>query len=64
MRTWQYYKRGVRQRCPASLMLFDTYINDIFNEITKVSVPGLKDKVPVLLFTDDAVILADSADEL
>ncbi|PVU86240.1 hypothetical protein BB561_006777 [Smittium simulii] len=44
--------------------LFDIYINDIFNWMAGVSAPGMKYKIPGLLFADDAVILAESADEL
>ncbi|PVU97821.1 hypothetical protein BB561_000234 [Smittium simulii] len=58
------YKRVVCQGCPASLMLFEIYINDIFNGMAGVSVPGLDDKISGLLFADNAVILAESADEL
>ncbi|PVU94950.1 hypothetical protein BB561_002142 [Smittium simulii] len=35
-------------------MLFDIYINDIFNGMSGVSVPGLDKKIPGLLFADDA----------
>ncbi|PVU86420.1 hypothetical protein BB561_006712, partial [Smittium simulii] len=57
-------KRAVRQGCPESSMLFNIYINDTFNGITGASVPELYDKLLELLFADDTVILAESADEL
>ncbi|PVU93744.1 hypothetical protein BB561_003061 [Smittium simulii] len=37
----------------ASPMLFGIYINDIFNGVTDVSVPGMKDRITGLLFSDD-----------
>ncbi|PVU96996.1 hypothetical protein BB561_000827 [Smittium simulii] len=63
-KTTANYKRSVRQGCPTSPMLFDIYINDIFNGMSRVSVPGLDDKISGLLFADDALILAELADEL
>lgn len=58
------YLRGVRQGCPASPILFDLYINDILAGMPGVSVPGLAERLPGLLFADDAVILAESEDDL
>lgn len=58
------YSCGVRQGCPASPILFDIYINDLFEGIEGVNVPGLRDKIPGLLFADDAVVFADSIGEL
>ncbi|OMJ10907.1 hypothetical protein AYI70_g10043 [Smittium culicis] len=51
---------GVRKGCRMSPILFDIYINDIFEGMDGVEVPGLDEKIPGLLFADDAVILADS----
>ncbi|OMJ10859.1 LINE-1 retrotransposable element ORF2 protein [Smittium culicis] len=53
------YHCGVRQGCPDSPILFDLYINDIFSDILCVDVPGLPNRIPGLLFADDAVVLAD-----
>ncbi|OMJ08094.1 Retrovirus-related Pol polyprotein from type-1 retrotransposable element R2, partial [Smittium culicis] len=58
------YHCGVRQGCPASPILFDFFINGIFKGISGVEVPGLPNRIPGLLFADDAVMLADSAENL
>lgn len=58
------YNCGVRQGCPASPILFDLYINDIFEGIKGIIVPGLVDRIPGLLFADDAVALAESEEDL
>ncbi|OMJ15819.1 RNA-directed DNA polymerase from mobile element jockey [Smittium culicis] len=55
---------GVRQGCPASPILFDLYINDIFSRLLGVDVPGLPNRIPGLLFADNAVVLVDSAENL
>ncbi|PVU97826.1 hypothetical protein BB561_000238 [Smittium simulii] len=44
-------------------ILFDIYINDIFNNVTGVSVPGITTKIPGLLFADYALV-AETSDEL
>ncbi|OMJ19331.1 LINE-1 retrotransposable element ORF2 protein [Smittium culicis] len=58
------YLCGVRQGCPASPILFDFYINDIFKGVRGVWVPGLTSRIPGLLFADDAVLLAESSADL
>ncbi|PVU97025.1 hypothetical protein BB561_000847 [Smittium simulii] len=58
------YKRGVCQGSQALKMLFSICKNDTFKDMNEVSVPGIKDKVSGLLFADNAIILAESADEL
>ncbi|OMJ15455.1 Retrovirus-related Pol polyprotein from type-1 retrotransposable element R2, partial [Smittium culicis] len=58
------YLCGVRQGCPASPILFDFYINDIFKSVSGVRVPGLTSRIPGLLFADDAVLLAESSADL
>ncbi|OMJ26840.1 LINE-1 retrotransposable element ORF2 protein [Smittium culicis] len=58
------YLCGVRQGCPASPILLDFYINDIFKGVRGVRVPGLTSRTPGLLFADDAVLLAESSAEL
>ncbi|OMJ19396.1 LINE-1 retrotransposable element ORF2 protein [Smittium culicis] len=58
------YLCGVRQGCPASPILFDFYINDIFKGVRGVRVPGLTSRIPGLLFADDAVLFAESSADL
>ncbi|OMJ13549.1 Retrovirus-related Pol polyprotein from type-1 retrotransposable element R2 [Smittium culicis] len=58
------YHCGVRQGCPASPILFELYINEILSDVLGVEVPGLPNRIPGLLFADDAVVLADSAENL
>ncbi|OMJ24595.1 RNA-directed DNA polymerase from mobile element jockey [Smittium culicis] len=55
---------GVRQGCPASPILFDFFIDDIFKGVRGVRVPGLTSHIPGLLFADDAVLLAESSADL
>ncbi|OLY80771.1 hypothetical protein AYI68_g5130 [Smittium mucronatum] len=45
---------------PSSPILFDFHINDLFDSIQGVYVPGLTSRIPGLLFADDAVLLAES----
>ncbi|OMJ09680.1 RNA-directed DNA polymerase from mobile element jockey, partial [Smittium culicis] len=54
----------LRQGCPASPILFDFFIIDIFKGVRGVRVPGLTSRIPGLLFADDAVLLAESSVEL
>ncbi|OMJ25329.1 RNA-directed DNA polymerase from mobile element jockey [Smittium culicis] len=58
------YHRRVQQGCSASPILFDLYINDIFSDVLGVDVSGLPNRIPGLPFADDAVVLADSAENL
>lgn len=55
-------KRGVRQGCSASTILFNVFINDILDDMhgLGVSVPGVREKLKGLLFADDLVLLAPS----
>ncbi|OMJ08692.1 LINE-1 retrotransposable element ORF2 protein [Smittium culicis] len=58
------YLCGVRQGCPASPILFDFFINDIFKGVRGVRVPGLTSRISGLLFADNAVLLAESSADL
>ncbi|OMJ08559.1 hypothetical protein AYI70_g11465 [Smittium culicis] len=58
------YLHGVRQGCSASPILFDFYINEIFKDVRGVRVPGLTSRIPGLPFAGDAVLLAESSDDL
>lgn len=58
------YLCGVRQGCPASPILFDLYINDILEGINGISVPGVLEPMRGLLFADDAVVFAETTEEL
>ncbi|PVU91538.1 hypothetical protein BB561_004348, partial [Smittium simulii] len=58
------YKRRVRQECLAPQIMFDIYVNNIFNGITGVLVSKIDNKIPGILYADDAVIPSESADEL
>ncbi|OMJ19774.1 hypothetical protein AYI70_g4526 [Smittium culicis] len=58
------YLCEVRQGSPASLILFNFFINDIFKGLQRMRVPGLTSRIPGLLFADDAVLLAESSTDL
>lgn len=62
--------RGLRQGDPSSPIIFNVFINDIFNRIEQgvaeagVSVEGLQERLLGLLFADDLVIWAETPDTL
>jgi exonuclease III len=59
--------QGVRQGCPLSGLLFNIFINDIFDDINpncQVSVPGVPTQLHGLLYADDVVVLATTKAQL
>ena len=62
------YTKGVRQGCPLSALLFNIYLNDLFdllnenNDSNLFLSPGTK--LNVLMYADDLVILSDSKEGL
>ena len=65
-------ERGLRQGCPMSPSLFNFFINDIFEEIEGFKPPGVRvpsDSIEELrcrglLFADDVLLFAESAEDL
>ena len=63
---WVESKRGVRQGCILSPTLFAMFMEELTQRMKKLDV-GLKiltDKISILLFADDIVLIATSEDEL
>lgn len=58
------YKNGLRQDCPLSPILFNIYINDFLDNLSKTKIPGLVDKVGGLHFSDDTVVFVKSKTQL
>ncbi|OLY81158.1 hypothetical protein AYI68_g4738 [Smittium mucronatum] len=58
------YLYGILQGFPASPVLFDFYINDVFKDIIGVEVPDLNKKNPGLLLADYVDLLATSKENL
>ena len=58
--------QGVRQGCPLSPILFSCYINDLVRRLKGLGygVPNGDRDLTALLYADDIVLMADSADKL
>ncbi|OLY78134.1 LINE-1 retrotransposable element ORF2 protein [Smittium mucronatum] len=58
------YKCGILQGCPASPILFNFFIKDIFEGMHGVYVKSLGKKIPGLLLVDDAVVIENAPESL
>ena len=63
------YTKGVRQGwCPISPIIFNIYLNDIFDFINEVNETNLSlndaQKINALMYGDDLVILSDTKEGL
>ena len=66
MTTWFRVNSGVRQGDPLSPSLFSLFINDLIKDIKRsnLGVSIGNDKVSILAYADDIVLLAESEAEL
>ena len=62
------YSKGVRQGCPLSPILFNLYVNDLFNIIDQNSTPDVylkeSNKINALMYADDLVLISRSKEGL
>ena len=59
------YQKGVRQDCPLSPLLFNIYVNDLFETMNKGNDPDIfldekGNKINILMYADDLIILSES----
>ena len=63
---WFSVSCGLKQGCSLSSILFNLYINDLVELINALNI-GIDingEKIGILLYADDAVLLAESEDDL
>ena len=64
---WFDVKTGLRQGCPLSPLLFNCFVNDLAEKIKAIG-KGISidngEKVCILLYADDVILLAESEDDL
>lgn len=62
------YSKGVRQGCPLSSILFNLYVNDIFDTIEKNSISNIylneNNKINALMYADDLVLISRTKEGL
>jgi len=58
------YKRGVRQGCPTSPLLFNIFYNSVLEGIEPLEIDGLDFGLRGLMFADDTVIFAKDRNDM
>ena len=63
------YQKGVRQGCPLSPLLFNIYVNDLFETMNKgndsdIFLDEKGNKINILMYADDLIILSESKEGL
>lgn len=62
------YTKGVRQGCPLSPIMFNIYVNDIFNIMNKNNKSDIfldkGDKINALMYADDLILLSETNEGL
>lgn len=58
------YRRGVRQGCPTSPLLFDIFIDDLLENMKGVLIPQHTEKIAGFCFADDTLLLGESATDI
>ena len=64
---WFDVSAGLRQGCPLSPILFNLYINDFTSTIKALDKGvfiGREEKISILLYADDVVLLAETETDL